>query len=135
MLSGGHVQIQFLEYTNKESRRLDGGCCDFKIISCVDDCENSFDICYRTYNLSQHSPCDRRRATSHEFDDSEAFSTGPNALGNGVPNPFMFRFEQEWLVSNNYMFIQFKQEWSVGKMTISLSIQKSCTFCCGTLVP
>ena len=100
VLGGGHVQIQFLEYANKPSTRLDGGCCDYEdMSSCVDDCENYFDICYRAYNLSKHSPCDQRKVTSHEFDDSEAFSTGPNALGNGVPNPFMFRFEQEWLVS------------------------------------
>jgi hypothetical protein len=35
--------------------------------------------------------------TSHNFLDRQSFSQGPDALGNGVSNPFTFRFDQAWL--------------------------------------
>ena len=100
MLGGGYVEIQFLQYTNAESKTSSRWCCD---VICFAACDNRFQICYREYNFSKSSQCSQQKVTSTWSDDSIIFSSGQNALGNGVSNPFTFRFEHQWLVRINQL--------------------------------
>jgi hypothetical protein len=70
---------------------------------CIYACDTFFEICYQEDNFNS-SHCSQKVVTSTWSNDNKIFNSGQNALGDGIPNPLTFRFQQQWSVSSKTIF-------------------------------
>jgi hypothetical protein len=117
VIGRGHVEIQFLQYRNEQSRLSSGLCCD---VFCSNNCDNRFQICYREY--VKGSLC-QMRETKEWSSDNIIFSFGHNALGYGVSNPLLFQFEKRWLGSFSLKVTVRDGDYNAPDLVTELTLQ------------
>jgi hypothetical protein len=100
----GYVEVEFQHYNNPSHHEYDGGCCEGISFfgSCLNDCDNFFEFCYRNYSMTSGCIIHKITKTLSDDDDRFSFPTGSGALGNGISNPVQFAFSGTWGVSNYY---------------------------------
>ena len=93
-----NLQVRAERYENPSSRRSNGDCCDFSLISCSNDCDTHLEFCFRPpgYSAAATEECPLGIMTAGPVGgDSITFE---NSVGS-LSNPFTLDIEESWLVS------------------------------------
>jgi hypothetical protein len=88
---------------------------------CIYACDTFFEICYQEDNFNS-SHCSQKVVTSTWSNDNKIFNSGQNALGDGIPNPLTFRFQQQWSGSFSLQITVFDNDVFIREVQANLRL-------------